>query len=340
MGKLIYVGFPYAHHQGLHAGYHHIADTGIYDKFIDCYTEREFWFRAERSRVFHYLAKIKSVVFGSEPIWALIKCCFIAALTKNNTFHFIYGENTYKWIHRFAGKTNKIVCTFHHPATWFASKPIWLKRLKTIDKIILMSKDDVEQFKEWTGKDNVIFIPHGIFTDFYKPDVLVPHERMILMVGNWLRDFEMANRVFTDLLEQDPLLEVNVVSLRENESLLPQQKRLHFHAGITDESLRDLYRRSSILFLPLKQFTANNALLEASATGCHIVVATNQRESSYLNEKQIDIIPLEKEVIENHLKSLLNEPYDRVKAETVRQYVVKNFSWERVGQMTKEFIYN
>ncbi|HPG56054.1 MAG TPA: glycosyltransferase [Candidatus Enterocola sp.] len=336
--KLIYVGFPFKHHKGTHAGYYHIKDTGIYNEIIDCTHEIEFPNKCSKNKLTWFFFRVYRKIVGEGTPITVLHCIFISLFSRNNIFHFIHSENTYKWLAKFKGKTNKIVLTVHQPASWFENHPIWINRIKEADKIILLSTDEEEKFKQWTGKDNVDFIPHGIFTDFYKPDINIPHERMILMVGNWLRDFETANKVFKILLKQDTNLHINVVTLPVNEKYFDRNERLHFLHGISDEDLRDLYRRSSMLFLPIKEYTANNAVLEAAATGCRIVVATNHANMSYFSEDQIIVLSLDVNIIVDELSKLLETPCDIIKQAELRDFVVNNYSWSSIGKRTKNIV--
>ena len=49
---------------------------------------------------------------------------------------------------------------------------------------------------------------------------------------------------------------------------------IHFHTNIDDDELLRLYQSTDIIFLPLHQATANNAILEGAACGS-AVISTN-----------------------------------------------------------------
>lgn len=338
--KLIYIGFAFKHHNGTKAGYHHIKDYLIYDKIIDCQWEHN-WLNYPLSNYFmKVIRKIYTLILGYGYTITIIKCIYLSLLYKNQVFHFIYAENTYKWLHRFKRKTNTIVCTYHQPINVFLNNPKWIDYLKHIDKIILMSPKDILQFRQWTGKDNVYYIPHGINTDFYKPDYSAKKYNNILMVGNWLRDFKFANNIFNLLIKNRSDLSITIVSNECNFSHFQKTNNLHLLSNISDEKLRSLYRTSKCLFLPLESFTANNAILEAAATGCPIVIATNNIDTTYLNEKQIDFISLEIEKAYKHLTSILDNEYNSFKIKEVSQFIANNYSWHIIAKQTKKVFRN
>ena len=48
---------------------------------------------------------------------------------------------------------------------------------------------------------------------------------------------------------------------------------MRWHAGISAEDLRDLYARATLMFLPLADCVANNAIVEALSSGLQIVTS-------------------------------------------------------------------
>ncbi len=337
--KIVYVGFAYPHHKGTHAGYHHISDYGIYDKIIDIQKEYDFNTVLYSNRYITPVYSRLHKLVGSAYLLAIIRCILYALMHRDVTFHFIYPENVRAFciLFAFLSRNQKVVFTLHQPITFYENK-IWTNWLTHVDKIILMSEDDVEAVKRITKKDNVKFIPHGIDTTYYCPDVSNTKERRILMVGNWLRNFEFANEVFCKMLNDDKDLHVDVITNKKNHDKFNPHERLHLLTNITDDELRDLYRKCSIMFLPLNAYTANNALLEAASSGCRIVIATNNINESYLTESQIKILPLNLSAVIANLTTLLDEDIDNVKINDVRQYIVDNFSWSTIAKKVKAYI--
>lgn len=327
MVKLVYIGFAFQHHKGLHAGYHHIKDYLHYDKVIDGQKELERWSNPNISIVDRIIRKVLQKTINTQLPLTYLRALYYGIFHKNCVFHFIYGENIYSnFCHRLM-HNNKIVVTLHQPFSWFNNE-LWLARLRTVDNVILMSNKDVKKFIAATGKDNVSFIPHGIDTDFYAPDENIQKNNSILMVGNWLRDFTFANTVFCKLLSEDSTLQINVVTNKDNFKYFTFTSRIHLLSGISDVELRSLYRDSKVLFLPLIEYTANNAFLEALSTGCPVVIATNNPDYSYIKKELIDVIPLDLLGVVNYLKNDLFKSIDRAS-------VIEIFSWKTIGNLTR-----
>lgn len=112
-------------------------------------------------------------------------------------FPFLYGEIFFYNSRFLKVRGCKTVVTLHQPVEWFMQRPLRHKYLKSVDHVILVGETEVPLFKKLTGRDNVFFIPHGIYSDFYCPGNDDRRENMVLTVGNWLRDFQFADKIGT-----------------------------------------------------------------------------------------------------------------------------------------------
>lgn len=333
--KLIYVGFAFQHHLNTQAGYQHVKEHVQYDVIINAQSDFNF--------VFHSVDRLPEPIrrryrryFGFRLWFTELRCIIRAIFCKNQVFHIIYGENIYKYLGKFKGKTNKIVCTYHQPISVFNENKEWIESIKDLDKIILMGAEDHDFFRNINSSMDIRFIPHGINTDFYYPSTQAEGKR-IMMVGNWLRDFNFANAVFKQLLTIDVELEIDVVTNKQNFDCFESNKRLHLSTNITDEELRNMYQKARIVFLPLTEFTANNALLEAAASGTDIIIATNIKSVSYFDENQISFVALEQD---EAIKILLEKLENNFNRKNARGFVVDNYSWEVIGRKTEEYLLN
>lgn len=337
--KLVYVGFGFQHHLGGHAGYHQIKNYLDYDYFVDA---QSFFNNASLkrgkflNRIRHFIFPYFCFGFKSFP-WYLLKCIWMAITKGHLTFHFIYGENLFYDFKLLKIRGCKTVMTLHQPFEWFKDKPSWIRKLKSVDHVILVGESEIELFKQLTGKDNVSFIPHGICSDFYCPDESVKKEKMVLTVGNWLRDFRFADQVYQRLLVDDNDLRIVVVSNPKNKDFITPNERISFKSGISDEELRELYRRTSCLFLPLTRYTANNALLEAGAVGCPIIIACDQPDNSYIPESMIDLLPFNQDIVISKIETLF---IDNSINNCLSNYVDSHFSWSSVSKDTKEILFS
>lgn len=326
------------HHKGTHGGYHQIRKHVDYDCVVDCqsyfeksqkeYSKMSIWRKIYR--------RVLGTLFGVNNIpWFLFKIIWLGLRHNNLTFHYIYGENTFfPWTKLFLRKGNVIVCTFHQPYSFFQTSEKWKRKILYSDKIILVGNTEVESFKIMTGKDNVVYIPHGISTDYYCIDGNVKKERVVLTVGNWLRDYKFANSVYHKLLEIDCSLKIHIVANPSNERFITPSDRIKYMSGITDDQLKEEYLKSSVLFLPLTRYTANNSLLESSATGCNIVIASDYPDNSYIPEQYISIVRMDVNSSVNTILAHLNFGYNA----SLVKYIDKNYSWQVIAAKTERYL--
>ena len=336
--KLVYVGFAFMHHKGTHGGYHQIRKHVDYDCVVDCqsYFEKS---QKEYSRISIWgkiYRRVLRTLFGVNNIpWFLFKIIWLGLRHDNLTFHYIYGENTFfPWTKIFLRKGNVIVCTFHQPYSFFQTSEKFKKKIQCSDKIILVGNTEVGSFKIMTGRDNVVYIPHGISTDYYCIDGNVKKGKVVLTVGNWLRDYKFANSVYHKLLEIDSSLEIHIVANPPNERFITPSDRIKYMSGITDDQLREEYLKSSVLFLPLIRYTANNSLLESSSSGCNIVIASDYPDNSYIPEQYISIVRMDVNSSVNAILAHLNLGYNV----TLAKYIDKNYSWQVIAAKTEIYL--
>jgi glycosyltransferase involved in cell wall biosynthesis len=170
------------------------------------------------------------------------------------------------------------VATVHFPAPRWRDEDI--SSLSHFGKIIALCRRDAGTFSRLIPSERIRLILHGIDTAFFRPDETArsrnPH---LLFVGKWLRDFNAAGEVLNESLSRWPQLEADVVVARKWTSGsvlagLADHPRIRWHEAVDDRTLRGLYQHAWMLFMPLLEASANNALVEALA--CGTVPVTNQ----------------------------------------------------------------
>ena len=335
--KLVYVGFSFEHHKNRCAGYDKIRNYLPYDHIIDCQSEYELLYQ-NKNFLTKLLRKICFKLFGYGFILTTIRCIILNLFCKNTVFHFIYGENTFIPFNLFKRKSNKIVCTFHQPTSFFESKE-WLKKIRSCDFVILMTTKDVQQFKKWTGKYNVCFIPHGINTEFYSPHnsiKTISEPDNLLMVGNWQRDFAFARDVFCEIQKLRNRFKFNIVTNASNHFWFNELKNVNLYKDITDIELRDLYRKANCVFFPLIFFTANNAYLEALSTGCKIIIASDYRdEDSYIKTKNVVLVKKEKKLAVSEIIRAVESGDCSNKLNDIDK-ITAAYSWQNIAKITRD----
>ncbi len=133
-----------------------------------------------------------------------------------------------------------------------------------------------------------ILIRHGVCLNFFTP-LGVGHEDVprLLFVGQWMRDFETLLASMEIIWRKNPRVELDCVVPRQarNNSAVMQLARnaaVRWHADIDANDLRSLYRKATILFLPLIDGSANNAIVEALSCGLPVISTNHPSVEEYV----------------------------------------------------------
>ena len=194
--------------------------------------------------------------------------------------HFLDGEHSGQFLPRLIKTSRPAVrtaATFHQP-------PDWMRRvangslLRWFDAIILVSASQLPFFEQFVPEQRLHVLPHGIDTEFFRPAKKredSPNVRCIT-TGHWLRNWEVFKAVAGSVSD----IAFDVVT-RQNNNFdgLPN---VTVRSGIGDAELAELYRSADILFLPLRQSTANNTLLEGVASGLPVIATDLESIRAYL----------------------------------------------------------
>ena len=208
-----------------------------------------------------------------------------------NIVHFLDGEHSAQFLpglcKLFPNQT-KLVANYHQPPELLDSL-LNQQVISQLDTIIVVSPEQVSYFKNLTDPDRVQLILHGIDIDYFKPKQLTKRSSRCrcLTVGKYLRDFYTLRQV-AQMLEHRHDIEFHVVSSEATE--VEGLSNVTIHQGIDDAKLLDLYQQSDILFLPLIQSTANNALLEGMACGLPIISTELTSVRAYVTGKESILI--------------------------------------------------
>ena len=205
---------------------------------------------------------------------------------QNNVVHFLNGERDIRHLGFFKRSfpNTKFCATFHKPPEILKQtipNPVALQKL---DAAIAVGINQVNFLKDWLQIDDVAYIPHGVDTQFFVPDVSKKKRNTLLFVGQHLRDFETFNETVPTLVEKVKDLKVNVVIHPAYKDKILPHSCVNILTGVKDEQLCLLYQEASLLYLPMLDSTACNSLLEAMASGLPIVTSKVGGNGNYLKD--------------------------------------------------------
>jgi len=196
----------------------------------------------------------------------------------------------------------------------------------------------------------VHFVPHGVDVEFFRPAGKASRDRtanspepVCLTVGHWLRDFQTLDRVIGILDEASVKIRFHL--LVPDTGAHPQSSAIErlrarpnvqWFDGLSDADLLGLYQQANLLLLPLVESSANNAVLEALATGLPVVSSQTGGTSDYTSPMCAELTaPGDAEAMAAKVLSVLASPARQLEmGREARSLAVSEFSWSRVAAKT------
>jgi glycosyltransferase involved in cell wall biosynthesis len=187
--------------------------------------------------------------------------------------HYLDGEHSAQYLPLLKSMARaswpRLIATFHQPTSVLPGlvRPDVVRRL---DHVTVVAPTQVEFFEQLLPRERIHSILHGVDTAFFRPPPYRTSEDefVCLTVGHYLRDFVSVRRV-ADRLADEPDIRFHVVT--SYETGVERLANVTTHRNLSDETLLSLYQRSDVLFLPLLDCTATNALLEGLASGLPVI---------------------------------------------------------------------
>jgi glycosyltransferase involved in cell wall biosynthesis len=253
-----------------------------------------------------------------------------------------FGENQYVGGLAAGGPAlrQRLVVCLHQPPSWH--KLYWRDNttLQGLGAIVCLSNEAAQYLRSITA-DPVFKIRHGVALDFFQPRPMQSSSNppRLLMVGQWLRDFDTLETAFSVVNRIRPDVELDCViprSARNSERLirLARHNNVRWHCDLSPERLLNLYQSASLLFLPLIDATANNAIVEACACGLPIISTAVGGISEYVQAGFGELCPpADAEAHANAVLCWLENPQRLIKAQLeARQFAEQNLNWRFIAQ--------
>lgn len=263
---------------------------------------------------------------------------------KYRLFHVAFAEEDYNLL-RQQRPAPACIGTAHQPPGWWrlmGHDPAQL--LKGLDAVITMSRE-LAAFLNASLPGKAHFLPHGVDTAFFSPPDK-PHEReevRCVFSGQWLRDLATLAEVIDRLLATDRRFRFEmIVPLAKRHDphfhRIARHPEVRWHANLTDEQLRDLYRASDILLLPMIDATANNALLEGMACGLPVVANQVGGMPDYTRPEFATLLPIgDLSGFLEALTFLADDPDERLaRGRAAAQFCREELAWETITAHTLE----
>jgi len=206
---------------------------------------------------------------------------------RNEICHLLYGERMLEYLPRLAPpryrRGRAAVASFHHPPSQLRDTHPSKRAMRSLDAVIALDPAQAEYLERLCGNDRVFVSPHGVDTTWFHPDATQRRdEHLFLCVGDNFRDFRAFATVVRVVTSHDPhaqfvwivrhaKMQTRRWSRLEGASGTTSVSQVDIQTNVSDTQLRRAYQKAAALFMPLRDATANIALMEAMACGAPIV---------------------------------------------------------------------
>jgi glycosyltransferase involved in cell wall biosynthesis len=231
--------------------------------------QNSLWWRLSHSKPY-------MLNYGYED-WRLERRALHLASQKSyDLVHVLYGDEQLELLLR---QRRRLACpliaTFHLPPSRVSDRFEVVQKhlLPGIDMAIVIARNQLTAFRKWFGEDRVTYIPHGINTERFCPgDGRVRSSRIRLITsGHHMRDWDTLDKIIVQCQTLGLPVDFDIVGLEHGLLAAARQPNVHFHRGIPEEQLIELYRQADALLMPINDCTATNATLEALACGAPVI---------------------------------------------------------------------
>jgi glycosyltransferase involved in cell wall biosynthesis len=316
-------------HHGRHSGYHMLAQKWLGDKTVYFLPDNSALPRSAALR------SIASALLGVRRRFAKRNVRRRALEDDIDVLHVLYGESDLPFPELSVGR--KLVASIHQPVSHLSRSPgrlEFLKRqLRDVDLTIALSREQKSFLQELLPGKRVELVPHGVDTDFFR-STGEPRDRTILVSCGWYRDMEFARGVIRELAERDTALRIKAFGGGASE-LTSASSRLEVLTDLSDEELRREFCTCTLMFLPLKETVANNALLEAMSCDTVVVAPALPAVTEYLGGADTCYQPgLPPKGVAEFMRQLLERPIHKL---ALRARAVA-FGWQPIALRMKELL--
>ncbi|WP_157503230.1 glycosyltransferase family 4 protein [Mangrovimonas xylaniphaga] len=327
-----------------HRSPHHAKNSG-YDRLIDYYHHAKAV--SGVSRMPYKLAKVlssmvsqKAGLYNSDSVYKELELFGLLKAKNQSIVHYLNAERDVRFAIKYKRLFNNPIFlgTFHKPASILDWRIQNTAYVNSLNGAIAVGVNQVDYLRERFKIPHVTYIPHGVDTQFFFPDLTKRKANRLLFVGQHLRDFKALNYCIPRIAEHVKDLSVQVIIHPGYIDKVVFHKSITILSGLDDVGLRRAYQEASVLFLPMLDSTACNSILEAMACGLPVVTNAVGGNMEYLKDTDSFLMPiLEYDGLIEEVKRLLSDTLSLERLSRLGREKALNYDWEEVSSQVLKF---
>ncbi len=296
----------------------------------------------------HFSPSYDTLTSTATEVLALFRC-----FSQNiKLLHCTYIEENLGILPNFKHRFSlKLVGTTHQPLSWWRLMHSYPNSISSLDALIVLARREVKYFEQFLP-NRVHFIPHGVDTEFFKPnleatqlDSKSKYPRCVFS-GVWLRDTDTLAKVIDKVVLQNPGIKYDLIVPRKRRNdpsfiRIARHDQVCWHTDLSDHELLKVNQNASMLVLPLLDCTANNALLEAISCGVSVISNNVGGLSDYTKDTFADLLPVgDVDGMTNAILRLADSHQEqRMRGKAARSFAEENLSWNQIALKTLEIYF-
>jgi sugar transferase (PEP-CTERM/EpsH1 system associated) len=209
---------------------------------------------------------------------------------------------------------------------------------RRFDRVLLISRYDLNAIEQKTPLDNVFFSPHGIDFAYFSPDTTVPKEpHALIFTGNmnYAPNVDAAlyfyEEMFPSIRTQVPKVKWYIVGADPVPEIksLGRDRAVQVTGRVPD--LRGYMNRAQVAIAPLRIGAGlQNKVLEGMSVGLPMVITSIANEGIQAVDGENVLVADAVSDFSDRVVSLLNNPGQRIQlGGAAREFIVRNWSWEK-----------
>ena len=179
----------------------------------------------------------------------------------------------------------------------------------------------------------MVYLPLGVDTKFYSfSDNLNERDKNLMVcIGNNRRDYETLKKIYLKLKKSNPNIKLKLAGSQPGKVYFTDTPEVEFLPFLNDNEFRDLYRKASVLILPLLEGGSSQTVNEALASGLPIVTNEFPNLSDYTKtDSVIKHLPGDYKNMANSCLNILNNRQKFLKKSKAGRKYIEKYEFQNI----------